>query len=151
MTPQGQLGLFGPRPAPPVPPPAPAPVPTMPVTASEETPPWDPPPSAPPPNDETYPAPGRTSDLDAAFWAFHEKNPRVYAALLRFAREALAAGKHHLGIGALYERARWELWMATSGDEEFKLNNNYRSRYARLLMHQELELRGAFELRELRS
>ena len=31
----------------------------------------------------------------------------------------------------------------------FKLNNNYRSRYARLIMEQEADLEGVFQIREL--
>lgn len=40
--------------------------------------------------------------------------------------------------------------MRTHGDE-FKLNNNFRSHYARALMQRERELAGFFELRRLRS
>jgi hypothetical protein len=35
--------------------------------------------------------------------------------------------------------------------EEFKLNNNYTSRYARLLMEREAGLSGLFATRELRA
>jgi hypothetical protein len=36
-------------------------------------------------------------------------------------------------------------------DPDFKLNNNYSSRYARILMDEEPELAGFFQTRELKS
>ena len=95
--------------------------------------------------------PGRTSALDLDFWGFHEANPAVYEALAKLARSALGRGKRRIGAKALWEVVRWDMWLATEGDEEFNLNNNYTSRYARLLMARETDLRGVFVLRELRS
>jgi hypothetical protein len=94
--------------------------------------------------------PGRASALDLAFWTFHASNPAVYETLARLARDALARGKRRIGAKALWEVMRWEVWLATEGDE-FNLNNNHTSRYARLLMARETDLRGVFVLRELRS
>lgn len=52
----------------------------------------------------------------------------------------------------VWERARWEFVMGTDDQSsDFKLNNNYHSRYARLIMEQEDDLDGFFDLRELRS
>jgi len=89
---------------------------------------------------------------ERAFRKFHMEHPDVYAALVRLAREWVAAGRGKLGIGALYERARWELSLsAKSTDAEFKLNNNHRAFYARLIMAQEPDLADLFELRKQRS
>lgn len=55
-------------------------------------------------------------------------------------------GRHKLAIATLFERARWEIALATT-DPEFKLNNNFRAYYARLLMENEDDLAGLFELR----
>lgn len=89
--------------------------------------------------------------LAAGFLAFHEANPRVYEELVKLARQAKAKGRAKIGIGMLWEVLRWHFWLETKGDEEFKLNNNYRSRYARLIMGLEADLVGVFETRELRS
>jgi hypothetical protein len=52
----------------------------------------------------------------------------------------------------LYEVLRWQYFMTTTDPaSDFKLNNNYRSRYARLIMVQEIELVDAFEIRELKA
>lgn len=94
------------------------------------------------------PAGGRPS-LDARFAAFHAENPRVYALLVRFAREVKSRGRV-CGIRLLWERMRWELMVTTVGDD-FRLNNVFTSRYARLIMREEPDLAGFFETRELRS
>ncbi|OBK22532.1 hypothetical protein [Mycobacterium asiaticum] len=81
------------------------------------------------------------------FEEFHEANPKVYVVLVRLAREWVArTGRTKLGIKTLYERARWEIALATS-DPDFKLNNNYTAYYARLIMHREPDLADMFDLR----
>jgi hypothetical protein len=85
--------------------------------------------------------------LDQKFEHFHKTHPEVYTSLLRLSRNWVAAhGNSRLGIAAIYEVARWEIIWET-GDPEFKLNNNYRAYYARLLM-MEPGLYGLFELRD---
>ena len=51
----------------------------------------------------------------------------------------------------LFEVLRWEWIIRGLPDtaEEFKLNNNYTSRYARLIMESEPGLEGVFETRRL--
>jgi hypothetical protein len=84
---------------------------------------------------------------ETAFDRFHGDNPRVYEVLVRLAREWVGRfGSHKLGIATLYERARWEISLATN-DADFKLNNNFRAYYARLIMAQEPDLAGLFDLR----
>lgn len=87
------------------------------------------------------------SETAARFEEFNADNPRVYEVLVSLARQWVnSTGRHKLGIGALYERARWEIALAT-GDPDFKLNNNYRAYYARLIMSREWDLAGLFDLR----
>lgn len=97
--------------------------------------------------------PGRPRPAAAseeAFKAFHAENPHVYRALVELARAAKEKGAQEVGIGMLWEVLRWRLFFETS-DAHFKLNNNHRSRYARLIMAQEQDLAGIFETRELTS
>lgn len=90
--------------------------------------------------------------LDREFKEFSAKHPEVEQELLKLARKAIAKGRRNFGIGALWEVMRWTFWMKWSSDEEpFKLNNNHRSRYARMLMEKYPELEDLFELRRLRS
>ena len=89
----------------------------------------------------------------ANFEAFHAKHPEVYGELVRLARQARARGRKVIGIKMLWEVARWHLNILGGVDpeEEYKLNNNYHSRYARMIMDQEHDLAGIFRLRELKS
>ncbi len=84
------------------------------------------------------------------FREFHRENPQVYDRLLGLALEWKRRGRTRCGIGMLWEVLRWQTGMETGGDP-YKLNNNYRSRYARLMMEREPELLGFFETRELHT
>lgn len=90
-----------------------------------------------------------TKPRPLTFEEFHAQNPHVYRELVRLAREARAAGRKRVGIGELYEVARWHLSMRTDGDA-FKLNNSHRAPYARLIMTLEPDLAGIFETRKRR-
>jgi hypothetical protein len=59
-------------------------------------------------------------------------------------------GWNHYGIKAIVEVVRFHRALETT-DPDFKLNNNYSSRYARILMDEEPELAGFFQTRELKS
>lgn len=90
-----------------------------------------------------------TEDDDTAkrFEQFHQDNPLVYETLCRLAREWLArTGRRKLGIGQLTERCRWEIALRTN-DPEYKINNNYRAYYARLMMANESDLDDLFDTR----
>lgn len=102
-----------------------------------------------PPPPVVEPRPDRS--IDARFAEFHAAHPEVYAALVRLAREGKAAGHTKLGIGMLFEVLRWEHMVRPDDSEPYRLNNVYRSRYARLVMDQEPDLAGIFDTRELIS
>ena len=89
-------------------------------------------------------------DIQTAFITFHRDNPNVYARLVSLARKARAHGRSQIGMKHLWEVLRWEMMFETNAPD-FKLNNNFSSRYARLIMGQERDLAGFFETRKLRS
>lgn len=89
--------------------------------------------------------------IQEKFEKFHSDNPHVYKVLKRLALEAKQAGKNKIGVDLLVQVARWELIMGTNTNDRFKISNSYTSRYARLLMEQEEELEGLFELRNIRT
>jgi hypothetical protein len=80
---------------------------------------------------------------EAQFAQYHAEHPQVYLTLRRFALEARRAGRDRLSINMLFERVRWET-LVGAHDETFKMNNNWRAHYARLLMRQVPELGPAF-------
>lgn len=96
------------------------------------------------------PAQRREAKLEVAFREFHAANPRVYATLRRLALAKVRSGATRLGAKALYEVMRWELDVPST-DPAPRFNNNHVSRYARLLMRSEPQLRDVFETRTLTS
>lgn len=86
--------------------------------------------------------------IQARFREFHEANPEVYEALVRLARRIKSTGVTTYGIVGLYEVLRYDRFLKTDG-KPFKLANNYRSRYSRLIMEQEPDLAGFFRTAEL--
>ena len=68
--------------------------------------------------------------------------------LVAQARLLKERGVKQIGIGLLYERLRWLQTVATAGDGMFKLNNDFRALYSRLMMSQETDLSDFFKVRE---
>lgn len=92
------------------------------------------------------------SDLDQAFREYHAQNPAVWSLFERFALEAARAGRTHFGAKAVWERMRWHIQFETRDSlADWKLNNNYTSRYARMFAERHPEFRKLFQFRELRS
>lgn len=93
-------------------------------------------------------AEGRERDLAFRFERFHARNPGVYEHLVRLARQAKSAGRERIGIASLFEVLRWEVLTGKDQREAFRLDNGYRSFFARLIMRQEPDLAGFFETRK---
>lgn len=93
-----------------------------------------------------------TDSIEKAFWLFHDANPWVYTALVRLARDMRSRGRERIGMKMLFEVLRWQ-WYRTTIDasSEFALNNNYTSRFARLIADREPDLADVFETRKLTS
>lgn len=91
--------------------------------------------------------------IHSDFTAFYHANPSVYAELVKLARDFKNRGHRKIGIGMLWEVLRWQRAMATNdpNGDDWKLNNNFRSRYARTIMQNEPDLRDFFEVRQLTS
>lgn len=89
---------------------------------------------------------------EEAFRRFHEENPQVYGRLRHLAFRLKAKGVERYGIKALWEVLRYEEHLSTAAPVGcYALNNNYTAHYARLLMAQEDDLVGFFEVRQRRS
>ena len=90
--------------------------------------------------------------IRAKFDAFNTKHPEVYRELVKLARQWKQAGHSKLGIAALFERLRWEWHMSgVQSDDGYKLSNNFKAHYARLIMEQEPDLDGIFNIRPLKA
>ncbi len=83
----------------------------------------------------------------AAFMDFHEANPHVYDEIVSLSKD-IHAIKPQWSIQAVIEVLRWQsIFDTTHPDEDYKLNNNYNAFYARLVMENEPDLEGFFQLR----
>lgn len=90
--------------------------------------------------------------INQRFLDFHAANPSVYTELCDMARQLKARGYHRIGIELIWSAFRWNRMMRTTADEYgFKLNDHFRSRYARLIMATEPDLADFFHTRVLRT
>ena len=90
-----------------------------------------------------------TSKLAKKFELFHASNPHVYSALVTLARRFRDKNRSaQTGIAMLYEVLRWEYYLATDSEDDFKLCNNYKAFYARLIMANEPDLQGIFNVKK---
>jgi hypothetical protein len=93
--------------------------------------------------------------IQAKFEEFHRAHPEVYGKVVEMAwtlKQQRDAGRcKWVSIGAIWERLRSDWLFAGRDSEGYKLNNNYRSRYARLLIADFPEFAEIIETRELQS
>ena len=89
-----------------------------------------------------------TKTIEQAFDRFHEANPHIYEAIVELALQAKGRGFDCWSINGIFEVLRWNVSMHTD-EEAPRLSNNYRSRYARLVMRRHPELDGFSTTREL--
>jgi len=94
--------------------------------------------------------PGVGATIDERFADFHRKNPHVYRNLVRLALDDAARGRRR-GMAALFEELRYAYEATDHDPADYKLNNDYASRYARLIMRSEPRLAGHFETRALKA
>lgn len=95
--------------------------------------------------------PDATLTIQQRFAQFDANNPWVYRALEHLTEDWLAAGHKRVGIKQMFEVIRWQYGRRTTGDASFKCNNDFTSRYARLLVQRHPEWADAIETRTLRA
>lgn len=87
--------------------------------------------------------------IPARFARFHAGNPQVYESLVTLARQFCQRQPDaKLGIAMLYEVLRWNYYMGINSSEPYKLTNDFRACYARLIMGQEEDLAGIFQTKK---
>lgn len=89
--------------------------------------------------------------IEAAFRDFHRRHPEVEEYMSGLAFYLFHKGRKRYGVRSLWERCRWHFQVEKDMGAEFKLNDHYHSRYARLIMQKHPELDGFFELRRLKN
>lgn len=89
--------------------------------------------------------------IDEKFKEFHEKNPKVYQLFKMQVQKALQRGKKKMSSKTILGFIRWEIYLQTHSNDEFKINDAYTSRYARLFIEDHPQYENIFNLRKLRS
>ncbi|MFC4512269.1 hypothetical protein [Streptomyces ehimensis] len=92
---------------------------------------------------------GSEVSIQERFEAFHELNPWICDQLETLTADCIRHGSKRVGIGMLFEVLRWQYGRATAGQEPWRLNNDFRSRYVRLLLERHPEWAAVFETRRL--
>jgi hypothetical protein len=83
---------------------------------------------------------------------YHEANPHVYKMLVALARADVRGGMKHGGMQMYIEQVRFRMRRKTTDRATvFKISNDYAALYARLIMQQESDLAGFFEVRDRKS
>jgi len=85
-----------------------------------------------------------------AFIEFNKANPGVYEQFSKQALRGVYHGKKKLGAKNIIEYIRWEMSLKTT-DQNFKINNNFATHYARLFVSNNPEHKDRFSFRKLRS
>lgn len=82
------------------------------------------------------------------FLLYHELNPHVYECLVELTRDLKNRGHQKLGINMISEVVRWLYGLTTTDpNSQFKISNDYRPYYARMIMEREPDLQGIFDLK----
>ena len=83
------------------------------------------------------------------FWEYDARHPEVYILIVKYARELKARGHILYSMDAILHRIRWHYQAEKDVIEEFKMINDFTSRYARVVMEREPDLEGFFKLHKL--
>ena len=100
-------------------------------------------------NDNLFAFFGDDKTIFEKYLEWDRANPEFYELFKRFTLQLLRAGRNNIGSALIMERIRWETMLRTSG-EPFKVNNNYKSIYARRFMRDFPQHEGCFRIRELK-
>lgn len=94
----------------------------------------------------------RNTTIEESFQKFHTENPWILERLVAMTEQLYRENRKRYGIGMLWEVLRWHVATGEiKTEEDFKLNNNFRSRYVRLIIKLHPQYEQMFETRILRA
>jgi hypothetical protein len=71
---------------------------------------------------------------DSKFPQYHAENPHIYEAFKRYAFELIQNGREQGSSEAIINRMRWDSYIR--GNDQWKINNNYKPFYSRLFSNE---------------
>jgi hypothetical protein len=80
-----------------------------------------------------------------SFLQYDKENPQIYKRFAEISEMYIKRGYKHIGAKSICETIRWETFI--SGNDDFKINNNYISGYARKFEIENPEHLGLFRKR----
>ncbi len=86
-----------------------------------------------------------------AFDEFHRDNPKVYELFKSYALRAIDKGKKKASAKMLINAIRWEHYLETVTDDEYRINDAFTAYYARLFIRDFPDYDYLFELRAIRT
>ncbi len=91
--------------------------------------------------------------IQERFEQFHIDNPHIFNLIVEYTIKARNRGFMHYSINTVFEAIRWHMDVVTYDENspQFKLNNNYRSRYVRLLEEHYPQFEGFYFTRQLKA
>lgn len=87
------------------------------------------------------------STINIDFQRFHIENPNIYALFQKEVFRAIKAGRTRISARTVMEFIRWSIYVETTDEAGYKINNNHIPFYARMFMKDHPEHRSLFELR----
>ena len=86
------------------------------------------------------------------FAEFDAAHPEVYEAFKFFARQLRDAGRERGSAEQIIQRLRWDTSLrAARGEHELKINDHFRTMYARKLATEDSSFKAFFEFRQRRT
>jgi len=79
---------------------------------------------------------------------YHKANPHILPRLVEMAYKASRAGQSNIGVAMLFEVLRWKTNVETVQTDGFKIADPLAAVYARVIMRDNLDLRGIFKLKK---
>jgi len=83
------------------------------------------------------------------FKTYDEENPKIWALFVHYASQAKQKGFTRYSANGIFEVIRFHT--GVSGNDGFKINNNYRPDYARKMEEMFPEFKGFFQKRQLKA
>ena len=84
------------------------------------------------------------------FKKYHEENPMIYHSFKRYALAAIGRGHKRLSSEFIFNIIRWETKINALNDD-FKINNDMKPWYARLILRDYPQYKDFFETRKCKA
>lgn len=85
------------------------------------------------------------------FKQYHTDNPKVWDLFKRFAYDMRNTGRETYSAEIIINQIRWHHDIESKGGEAFKINNDYKPMYARMLVYKYPEFKDFFKFRKVTS